>query len=61
MQADRAWSLEEQGIGEWLMPSMIIEASLCIEEGVAESADVIEFTLVLGGGFQGHVGERYRS
>lgn len=46
----------EQEIIERLMLPMVIEAAICLEEGVAESAAEIDMALVLGLGFPRHVG-----
>lgn len=46
----------EQEIIERLMLPMIIEASLCLEEGVAESPEEIDLALILGLGFPRHAG-----
>jgi 3-hydroxyacyl-CoA dehydrogenase/enoyl-CoA hydratase/3-hydroxybutyryl-CoA epimerase/enoyl-CoA isomerase len=46
----------EQEILERLMLPMLIEAALCLEEQVAESAEEIDLALVLGLGFPRHAG-----
>lgn len=56
LQADGPRPLTDEEIIERLMLPMIIEASLCLEEGVAESAQEIDLALVLGLGFPRHAG-----
>ncbi|MGC8517809.1 MAG: fatty acid oxidation complex subunit alpha FadB [Steroidobacteraceae bacterium] len=48
--------LSELELLERLMLPMIIEAALCLEEGVAESPEEIDLALVLGLGFPRHAG-----
>ena len=49
-------SLEAKELIERLMLPMIIEAALCLEEGIAESPEEIDLALVLGLGFPRHAG-----
>ena len=56
LQAPGARLLEEQEIIDRLMLPMVIEASLCLEEGIAESVEEIDLALVLGLGFPRHAG-----
>ena len=48
--------LSERELLERLMLPLIIEAALCLEEGVAESPEAIDLALVLGLGFPRHAG-----
>ena len=56
LQAPGARPLEAQEIIERLMLPMIIEASLCLEQDVADSAEEIDLALVLGLGFPRYAG-----
>jgi 3-hydroxyacyl-CoA dehydrogenase/enoyl-CoA hydratase/3-hydroxybutyryl-CoA epimerase/enoyl-CoA isomerase len=48
--------LGDQELVERLMLPMIVEAALCLEEAVAESAEEIDLACVLGLGFPRHAG-----
>jgi 3-hydroxyacyl-CoA dehydrogenase/enoyl-CoA hydratase/3-hydroxybutyryl-CoA epimerase/enoyl-CoA isomerase len=56
LQAPGARPLEAQEIIDRLMLPMIIEASLCLEQGVADSPEEIDLALVLGLGFPRYAG-----
>jgi 3-hydroxyacyl-CoA dehydrogenase/enoyl-CoA hydratase/3-hydroxybutyryl-CoA epimerase/enoyl-CoA isomerase len=47
-------------IVERTMLPMIIEAALCVESGVAESAQEVDMALILGLGFPRHIGGALR-
>jgi 3-hydroxyacyl-CoA dehydrogenase/enoyl-CoA hydratase/3-hydroxybutyryl-CoA epimerase/enoyl-CoA isomerase len=56
LRADGARSLSDQETVERLMLPMMIEAALCLEEGVADSPEEIDLALVLGLGFPRYAG-----
>ncbi|HHH7444920.1 TPA: fatty acid oxidation complex subunit alpha FadB [Escherichia coli] len=56
VRAERVRDFGDQEIVERMMLPMVIEAALCLEEGVAESAADIDMSLLLGIGFPRHWG-----
>ena len=56
MQQKSGQTFSDEAIIDRMMLPMVIEAALCIEDGVAETAADIDMALLLGIGFPRHHG-----